>query len=92
VTPIDASNLIEEKLVAASGKSVLVQRDPKCSGHGSGIAASDEKRAQPLILAPTVDPESQRRAEQAPRSLMAYDSDDSKATIAIHFDEICRRI
>jgi hypothetical protein len=92
VTPIDASKMIEEKLVAASGKSVLVQRVPKCSGHGSGIAASDEKRAQPLILAPTVDPESQTRAEQAARSLVAYDTDDSTATIAINFDEICRRI
>ena len=35
LTPIDASKLIEEKLTAASGKSVLVQRDSNCSDHAS---------------------------------------------------------
>jgi hypothetical protein len=46
VTPIDASKSIEAKIPAASGKPVLVQRDPKCSGHASSKIASDEDPAQ----------------------------------------------
>jgi hypothetical protein len=46
LTPIDASKLIEEKLTAASGKSLLVQRDPNCSGHESIKIVSDEDSVQ----------------------------------------------
>jgi hypothetical protein len=52
VTPIDASRLIEEKLAAASGKSVLMQRDPNCSGHASIKIASDEDSAHVLRYMP----------------------------------------
>ncbi len=42
VTPIDASKSIEEKLTAASGKPLLVHRDPNCSGHATIKIASDD--------------------------------------------------
>lgn len=57
MTPIDASKLIEEKLVAASGKSVLVQRDPKCSGHASIKIASDDEAAHVLRYKPELESE-----------------------------------
>ncbi len=41
MTPFEASKLIEEKLAAARGKAVLMQRDPNCSGHASIKIASN---------------------------------------------------
>ena len=46
--PAEAAKIIEEKLAAASGKSVLVQRDPKFSGHASIKIASDDDSAHML--------------------------------------------
>ena len=48
----EAAKIIEEKLAAASGKSVLVQRDPKCSGHASIKIASDDDSAHMLRYKP----------------------------------------
>jgi hypothetical protein len=48
VTPTDAAKSVEEKLMAASGKSVLVQRDPNCSGH-IAIAPREVQRFAPLL-------------------------------------------
>ena len=57
MTPIDASRLIEEKLAAASGKSVLMQRDPNCSGNASIKIASDEDTAHVLRYKPELESE-----------------------------------
>jgi hypothetical protein len=92
VTPFDAARSIEEKLAAASAKSAFVQLDPSCSGLRFEIAASDEKHSQTIIWAPTADPESLVSVKHAVRSLIAHDSDESTATIAVHFDELSRRI
>jgi hypothetical protein len=48
VTPIDAARQIEEKLTAASGKPILMQQDPNCSGHASIKIASEEDPAHVL--------------------------------------------
>jgi hypothetical protein len=57
VTPIEAARLIEEKLAAASGKSVLVQRDPNCSGYASIKIASDSDSAHVLRYKPEFEAE-----------------------------------
>jgi hypothetical protein len=57
VTPFEASKLIEEKLAAASGKSVLMQRDPNCSGHASIKIASHEDSAHVLRYKPELEAE-----------------------------------
>jgi hypothetical protein len=57
VTPTDAAKSVEEKLMAASGKSVLVQRDPNCSGHASIKIASDEGAAHVLRFKPEFESE-----------------------------------
>jgi hypothetical protein len=57
VTPIDASKLIEEKLTAASGKPLLVQRDANCSGHASIKIASDDDPAHGLRYKPVLESE-----------------------------------
>ena len=57
MTPFDASKSIEEKLAAASGKSVLVQRDPKCSGHASIKIALDDDHAHVLRYKPELESE-----------------------------------
>ncbi len=53
----DACKLIEEKLTAASGKFVLVQRDPNCSGHASIKIASDDDAAHVLRYKPELESE-----------------------------------
>ncbi len=55
MTPKDAAKSIEEKLKNASGKPVLVQRDPKCSGHASIKIASDEDSAHVLRYKPELE-------------------------------------
>ncbi len=57
MTPIDASKLIEEKLTAASGKPLLVQRDANCSGHASIKIASDDDPAHVLRYKPELESE-----------------------------------
>jgi hypothetical protein len=57
VTPTDATKSIEEKLAAASGKPLLVQRDSNCSGHASIRIASDEDPAHVLRYKPEFEPE-----------------------------------
>ncbi len=57
MTPIEASKSIEEKLTAASGKPVLVQRDPNCSGHASINIASADDAAHVLRYKPAFEPE-----------------------------------
>lgn len=49
--------MIEENLSTASGKSVLVQRDPKCSGHASIKIASDDDPAHFLRYKPELESE-----------------------------------
>lgn len=53
----DACKIIEEKLAAASGKSVLTQRDPKCSGHASINIASDDDPAHVPRYKPELESE-----------------------------------
>ena len=55
--PIDASKLIEEKLTAASGKPVLVHRDPNLDGHASIKIASDDAPAHLLRYKPEFESE-----------------------------------
>ncbi len=57
MTPSNAYKLIEEKLAAASGKSVLVQRDPNCAGYASNKIASDEDSAHVLRYKPELESE-----------------------------------
>lgn len=57
MNPIDASNVIEEKLTAASGKPLLMQLDPKCSGHASIKIASDDAPAHVLRYKPELESE-----------------------------------
>lgn len=57
VTPIDAFPLIEEKLTAASGKPVLVQRDLNCSGYASIKIALDDDAAHVLRYKPEFEAE-----------------------------------
>ncbi len=57
MTPIDVSRSIKEKLAAASGKSVLMQRDPNCSGHPSIKIASDEDSVHVLGYKPELESE-----------------------------------
>ena len=57
MTPIAASKSIEEKLTAASGKPVLVQRDANCSGHASIKIASDDDAAHVLRYKPELESE-----------------------------------
>jgi hypothetical protein len=57
LTPIDASKSIEEKLTAASGKPLLVQRDANCSGHASIKIASDDDAAHILRYKPEFESE-----------------------------------
>jgi len=47
-SPVVAARIIAEKLTAASGKPVLVQRDANCSGHASIKIASDSDAAHVL--------------------------------------------
>jgi hypothetical protein len=55
--PAEAAKIIEEKLAAASGWSVFVQCDPKCSGHASIKIASDEDPAHVLRYKPDLEAE-----------------------------------
>jgi hypothetical protein len=57
VNQFDACKLIEEKLAAASGKPVLLQRDPNCSGHASIKIASDDDAAHVLRYKPELESE-----------------------------------
>jgi len=57
VNQLDASKSIEEKLKAASGKPVLVQRDSNCSGHASIKIASDGDAAHVLRYKPELESE-----------------------------------
>ena len=57
MTPTEASKSIEEKLTAASGKSVLAQRDSNCSGHASIKIASDDAPAHVLRYKPELESE-----------------------------------
>ena len=53
----DACKLIEEKLAAASGKPVLVHRDPNFAGHASIKIASDDSPAHLLRYKPEFEAE-----------------------------------
>ncbi len=53
----DACKSIEEKLTAASGKSVLLQRDPNYSGHASIKIASNDDAAHVLRYKPELEAE-----------------------------------
>ncbi len=57
VTPIEAAKLIEEKLSAASGKPVLVHRDPNFAGHASIKIASEDAPAHLLRYKPEFESE-----------------------------------
>lgn len=57
MTPNEAAKLIEEKLAAASGKPVLVQKDLNCSGHASIKIASDDGPAHVLRYKPELESE-----------------------------------
>ena len=55
VTPFDASKSIEVKLAAASGRSVLVQRDQECSSRASIKIALDDDHAHVLRYKPELE-------------------------------------
>ena len=57
MSQLDACKLIEEKLGAASGKPVLMQRDPNCSGHASIKITSDDDSAHVLRFKPEFEAE-----------------------------------
>lgn len=57
MTPREATKSIEEKLAAASGKSVLVHQDPNCPGHASIKIASDDAPAHLLRYKPEFESE-----------------------------------
>jgi hypothetical protein len=75
VNPIDASKSIEAKLTAASGKPVLVHRDPNFAGHASIKIASDDSPAHLLRYKPEFESElpclSAFQCEMALRSIQA---------------------
>jgi hypothetical protein len=57
VTPTETAKLIEEKLAAASGKPVLVHRDPNFAGHASIAIAMDDAPAHLLRYKPEFESE-----------------------------------
>jgi hypothetical protein len=57
VIPIDASKLIKEKPTSASGKPLLVHRDPNFAGHVSIKIASDDAPAHLLRYKPEFESE-----------------------------------
>lgn len=57
MTPTEVAKLIEEKLAEASGKPVLVHRNPDFAGHASIKIASDDAPAHLLRYNPEFESE-----------------------------------